>query len=249
MLERMEGLPPGIEGMRAIGKITKDDYDRVFEPMIDEARAQGKRIRFLYELGSDFEGFTAGAAWEDARLGFRALRFLSGCAVVTDIGWIRNAVRMMSSMMPCPMQVFPVAKRDEAIAWLESLPTDVSISYRLIPESGVIVVEPTGPLHVQDFDALAAAADAWIEAHGHLNGLVIHTHEFPGWESFGSMLRHIRFVREHQREIERVALAADPGLGNLVPRIADHFVKAKVKAFGYDELDAAIAWASGSENA
>ena len=245
MLERLEGLPPGLEGMKAVGKVSKADYDGVFEPILDEARAQGKRIRFLYELGPEFKGFTAGGAWEDARLGMGSLRLLNGIAVVTDLGWVREMVRLVGFMMPVPARVFSTAQRDEAIAWLSSLPHEVAISHRLIPDKGVIVVEPKGRLHAQDFDALAATADAWIEAHGHLPGLVIHAHRFPGWENLGSMLRHVRFVREHQREIDRVALVADTELASLLPRIADHFVKAEVKAFDYDQLDEAIAWASG----
>src|SRR5689334_21956867 len=53
---------------------------------------------------------------------------------------------------------------------------------RLLPESSVIVAEIERPLRVADFDALALIADAWIEAHGVLGGLVVHARRFPGWE-------------------------------------------------------------------
>ena len=59
----------------------------------------------------------------------------------------------------------------------------------------------------------------------------------------------MRFVRDHQRKIKRVALAADAKLASLAPKIAEHFIQAEVKKFAYDELDAAIAWAAASRNA
>jgi SpoIIAA-like len=109
----------------------------------------------------------------------------------------------------------------------------------------VMVVEVRQALRAQDFDALALTADTWIEAHGELQGLVIHAREFPGWENLAGLLRHVRFVRDHQRKVERVALAADSKLAGLAPGIAEHFVEAEVKSFAYDELDNAIAWAAG----
>ena len=68
MLERLKGLPPGVEGVKASGKVSKEDYDQVLEPMLNEARKEGRRVRFLYELGAEFEGITPAAAWEDAKM-------------------------------------------------------------------------------------------------------------------------------------------------------------------------------------
>ena len=51
MLERLTDLPQGIDGLKAIGKVSKDDYVRVVEPLLDEARREGRRIRFLYQFG------------------------------------------------------------------------------------------------------------------------------------------------------------------------------------------------------
>jgi hypothetical protein len=72
---------------------------------------------------------------------------------------------------------------------------------------------------------------------------VIHTREFPGWENLGSLIQHVRFVRDHHRRVGRVALASDSRLADLAPRLAEHFVQAEVRRFGYDDLDAAIMWA------
>jgi len=188
--------------------------------------------------------------WEKAE-GLRSpslLRLFDGYAIVSDIRWIREWTHLVGFLLPFPLRVFGNNERGAAIAWLSSLPEGPGVSHRLVPESGLVVVEVTEPLRAQDFDALAATADAWLATHDALQGVVIHAREFPGWENIGSLLRHIRFVRDHHRRVRRVALAADSKLANLAPRLAEHFVRAEVKSFGYDELDEAIAWAAGASS-
>jgi hypothetical protein len=45
VLEKLKNLPPGIDGVRAIGKLSKEDYEQVFVPLLDEARREGRRVR------------------------------------------------------------------------------------------------------------------------------------------------------------------------------------------------------------
>ena len=247
MLERLRDLPPGVEGLRAVGKVSKEDYEQTMLPLLDEYRSDGRRLRFLYELGPEFEGFTAGAAWEDARIGLHSLRLFDGCAIVSDIGWIRESTRLIAFVLPCPTRVFGDRERGAGVEWLKSLPEGPAVSHLLLP-SGVIVAEVKQALRAQDFDALALTADTWIESHGSLRGLVIHAREFPGWENLGSFFRHLRFIRNHHRNVDRVALAVDGRLASLAPRLADHFVKAEMKNFPYDEIDNAIAWAGQGDD-
>ncbi len=66
-----------------------------------------------------------------------------------------------------------------------------ALAQRLLPEAGVLVVEPKRPLRAEDFDALAMMVDPWIETHGELRGVVVHAREFPGWETLGAFFRHL----------------------------------------------------------
>jgi hypothetical protein len=245
VIEKLKDLPDGIDGVKAVGKISKEDYEQMFLPLLNEARREGRHIRFLYQLGPEFEGFTSGAAWEDAKIGIHSMRLFDGCAVVTDLAWVREFTRLAGFLMPCPVRVFGNQERGKAIDWLTSLPEGAAVSHRLLPDLGVIVVEVGQALRSQDFDALAFTADTWIEAHGDLQGLVIHAREFPGWENLGSFFRHMRFISDHHRKIKRIAVAADTKLASLAPSVAEHFIQAEVKSFGYDALDSAIAWAAG----
>ncbi len=246
MLEKLANLPSGIDGVKAVGRVTKEDYERVLEPLFDEARKKGEKVRFLYELGSDFEGYAPGAAWEDARFGVGALRLLAGCAIVSDIAWVRESAKFVGFWLPCPVRVFGASELKKAVEYLRALPEQAGVSHQILPETGVIVVEIKEALRAQDFDALAATADQWIQAQGTLNGIVLHAHHFPGWENLQGLIRHVRFVRDHQRQVKRIALVTDAKLASLVPHLADHFVQAELKQYGYAELDAAIAWAGGA---
>jgi hypothetical protein len=121
------------------------------------------------------------------------------------------------------------------------------ISHRLIPEAGVIVVEIQQALGPADFAALAATADDWIKTHGSLSGLVLHAHHFPGWESLRGALSHLRFVRDHHKEVKRVALVTEARLASIAEHLAQHFLKAEVKVFAFDKLEEATAWAGRRE--
>jgi hypothetical protein len=246
MLQRVAGLPDGIDCLRAIGTVTGADYEQVARPLFHDARRAGRRVRLLYHFGPEFEGFTAGAVLGDARIGLQYLRLLERCAVVSDRPMVRESARLIGAMLPCPFHVFGNDEWQTAIDWLNS-PATARLSHRLIRESGVLVVQPVGPLCPEDFEAVALMVDPWIESHGALQGLVVHLREFPGWEDFGAFIRHVQFVREHHLQVRRVALVADGRLAHLIPKLGEHFVRAELKHFRYDELALAIAWAGKAQ--
>lgn len=246
MLEKLQDVPAGIDAVRATGHVSKDDYERVVEPLVDDARREGRHIRLLFEFGPEFRAFTPGAGWEDLKVGIGSRRLFEGCAIVSDAGWVRESTRLTAFLMPCPVRVFGGQERGAAVDWLTALPEGPGVSHRLAPEAGVIVVEVSEPLRAEDFDALGLTADGWLQTHDRLAGIVIHARAFPGWENIGGLVRHVRFVRDHHRKVGRVALAADSKLAGLAPHLANHFVQAEVRHFGYDELDDAVTWASAS---
>lgn len=130
MLKELTGVPAGIQGLEAVGTVTADDYERVFAPLVDQARRAGSRMRLLYQFGPGFERITPGALWADTRLGLAYVRLLDGCAVVSDIGWIRAPTRGIGAWMPCPVRVYDNDERDDAVAWLTSLPKSAEVSAR-----------------------------------------------------------------------------------------------------------------------
>jgi hypothetical protein len=117
------------------------------------------------------------------------------------------------------------------------------IKHEFRENDGILIIEPESSLQASDFDTLSSIVDPYIEENGKLNGLVIHTESFPGWQDFGAMLAHVIFVKHHHAHISKVAAVADEGIIAILPTIADHFVKAGVKHFGADNLDCVVEWA------
>jgi SpoIIAA-like len=118
MIDRIADLPSNVVGLEAIGHVSADDYRAVLEPAVDTALRQHDKLRLLYVLGEEFEGYSAGAAWEDTKLGISHWGAWERIAVVTDSGWIRDGVRAFAWMLPGEVKVFPVAERDAAQTWV-----------------------------------------------------------------------------------------------------------------------------------
>jgi hypothetical protein len=116
MLEPIEGAPDGVVAYRAIGEITAEDYDGTLRPAVDAAAARG-RLRLVFELGTEFGGYSAGAAWEDFKLGGGNLTNWERCAVVTDHRMLGDAIRAFGMLMPGEIKVFTVDQTAEALAW------------------------------------------------------------------------------------------------------------------------------------
>lgn len=116
------------------------------------------------------------------------------------------------------------------------------LRFELLRDEGILVLTPEGPLEAADFERLATAVDPLIAERGKLTGVMIYTKSFPGWENFGALVSHIRFVADHHRNIRRIAAVTDSGVLKILPRLADHFVQAEVRHFDFDKKDEALAW-------
>ena len=116
------------------------------------------------------------------------------------------------------------------------------ISFQIIEEDNIVIVELKGPLSDDDFQQLTAEVDQHLLRTGTFRGLLIHAKGFPGWENLKGMTSHLRFVHDHHEKIEKVALVSDSPLAGMVPKLVDHFVNAEVKGFKFDEKAFALAW-------
>ena len=116
------------------------------------------------------------------------------------------------------------------------------IFYDLDENAGVLTVRPEGKLETQDFLTLSEVVDPFIKERGGLNGIIIVTKKFPGWEDFNGMIEHMRFVRNHHRKIAKVAIVTDSKIADVAESLGKHFVKASIKHFSFKELESAKGW-------
>lgn len=116
------------------------------------------------------------------------------------------------------------------------------IEYELDKEHSILEVRPQSALDKEDFVELAKAVDPHIEANGDLAGLIISAPSFPGWDSFGAMVSHIRFVRDHHKHVKKIAVVTDSHLGDVAEHLAAHFVSAEIHHFPAGQIDQARQW-------
>jgi hypothetical protein len=119
------------------------------------------------------------------------------------------------------------------------------IEYELDSEHSILLVRPQSALDKNDFVELAKAVDPQIEANGDLHGLIISAPSFPGWDSFGAMVTHFRFVRDHQKHIKKVAVVTDSHLADVAEHLGSHFVSAEIQHFPAGQLEPARQWIIG----
>ena len=116
------------------------------------------------------------------------------------------------------------------------------IEFELLRDMGILVVKPRDALSAADFQAIAATVDPFIREQGKLVGLLVDAPAFPGWDSFGALIEHLKFVHDHHQKIDRVAAVTDSAFLRIAPRLASQFAHPEIKVFGRDETARALTW-------
>jgi hypothetical protein len=118
VITELSGLPDGVVGFEASGKIAAEDYRDVVLPALTRAAEAGD-VRFVLVM-SDFAGMSGGALWQDLKMGVEHLRAWKRIALVTDIGWMTELTDLLGWMTPGETKTFPIERRDEAIEWVRA---------------------------------------------------------------------------------------------------------------------------------
>ena len=238
MIEITEETAEGILEIRATGRVTEQDYETMLVPAIERTRAWGVPVRLLYQIGPDFDGYSAGALFADARLGLRHWRGFEKIAVVTDNDKIEMGVKMFSFTLPCPVKTFDLDARDEARLWLrESLGT---IHLEEIGEDA-IQVQLIGRLDTSVYKAKAPELDAYATDHGRFR-LLVDLRRFDGWQGPAAIGEHLNLVRHHRHLPYRVAVIGDKAWMKIAETLLSTFLDAKAKYFDEDDFEAGKAW-------
>lgn len=126
-------------------------------------------------------------------------------------------------------------------------PVLTMLIYQILEDENIVVIELKGPLSELDFRELTRDVDLHLVRTETLKGVLVHAPEFPGWDTISAMFTHLRFIRDHHRLVEKVALASDSSMATIMPKLVDHFVGTEVKGFTFDGRDEAMAWLKSSD--
>jgi hypothetical protein len=116
VLKPIAGLPEGVIGFEAAGKIEASDYTDVLLPAIEQLVEQGRDIRIVLVF-EHFQGMSAAGAWQNLKIGIEHLTKWKRIALVTDLDWMITVASLFGWMTPGQLRRFPLAERERAVAW------------------------------------------------------------------------------------------------------------------------------------
>ena len=105
-------------GISAEGKITGSDYETLLDPALEEKLKANKKIRVIYQLGSEFTGFDLSVMLDDAKIGMKHLSAWDHIALVSDHETINSFVKFFGHLMACELPIFKNAEFEMAKKWI-----------------------------------------------------------------------------------------------------------------------------------
>lgn len=118
MIEQLKSFPKNVLAFACRGRVTKADYDSVLIPSVIDALKSQNKIRLYYETAGDFVGIDPGAIWEDFTIGIEHLSRWERVAVVTDVEWIKQTMRLFGFLIPGATKSFAASEADSAREWI-----------------------------------------------------------------------------------------------------------------------------------
>lgn len=98
------------------GKLTKEDYGH-FVPEVERLVKEHGKIRMLVQM-RDFQGWTAGALWQDIKFDLKHFRDIERLALVGDKAWEHGMAWFCNPFTTAVIRYFDVSDLKQAEAWL-----------------------------------------------------------------------------------------------------------------------------------
>lgn len=127
MFKFIEGVPPDVLAIEAVGAVTHEDYRDTLVPKAEAMIARGP-IKMLYVIGKGVTGFELEALWDDGAFGLKHWYDFSRIAVVTDHPWLRAGVSMFKPFFHGDVRLFGLSELPSAKTWIGQSQTDSGIA-------------------------------------------------------------------------------------------------------------------------
>ena len=102
--------------VRVSGKLAHGDYEH-FVPKFKRSLTQHGKLRVLFEM-TNFQGWKAGALWDDIILDLKHFSDVESLAIVGDKKWEKGMSLFCKPFTTAKIRYFHVAKEAEAEGWL-----------------------------------------------------------------------------------------------------------------------------------
>ncbi len=230
MLTMIEGLPDHVIGIRINDKLRAEDYEKQLIPLVNEKLGNHPKLDLLCCIEGEWKGMEAGAVWQDLRLGLGRIGHWARMAIVSDIKWLENAIKLFRVFSPGELRHFDSGDYAAAREWVCERER-ARIHIKLDADVGILVLEPAEDkaLSEDDFEAVGKTIGDYLQTHDRLRGILIHSRRFPGWQSVGALFAHLKFVNRLHDRIDKVALVTNSPMGTFADHVLDPLMLANVK--------------------
>lgn len=120
MIEILPESKGNLVGARATGSLTHQDYEEILIPHLKKMMRASGKVRFLLELGQDFEGWTLEALWDDAKFGWSSRKNFERVALVGGSLWMDLGAKAGGLLMDGELRTFGTDRLQEAWDWIRS---------------------------------------------------------------------------------------------------------------------------------
>lgn len=122
MVELLTDLPPHVAAYKAIGAISKEEYEQVVMHRVDQVAAEYGTINFLVLLETGMENYSIGAFIDYIKVSFEHFSKWNRMAIVTDQEWVGKAYNALSYLVHGEIRSYPVKDLNTAKAWVSAPP-------------------------------------------------------------------------------------------------------------------------------
>jgi len=121
MLEILPQSKNDLLAIKASGKLTVDDYEKVLIPKLNQLFKAYKKLNMLVVFDEDFACWSSPqAAWDDAKIGLEHPNDFKGIAIVGAPDWVEWGMKLYSLFVRGRVRSFPAGHEDQAMDWLQT---------------------------------------------------------------------------------------------------------------------------------
>ena len=120
MVKVINNIGQNLIGFELSGVVTGEDYEKTLIPAIKEKLQSTNKVRVLYHVTKDFDSYEFKAMFDDAKAGLEFFSNWEKIAVVSDVEWIVNGVKIFAFTVPSKVKTFHNSELEEAKDWIVS---------------------------------------------------------------------------------------------------------------------------------
>ena len=110
-----------VAAFKVSGEVTKDDYDQVILPVVENITSKNDHLNFLLILNTDLKNYSWGAWMEDALVTLKNQAKFRKVALVTDSETVKKVTTFGAHFIPGEYRTYKLAEEQRALNWVNAL--------------------------------------------------------------------------------------------------------------------------------